>query len=41
MTNVDHPAPPPPSGPVPYDKPFALALLADMLRIRRLEEMNR
>ncbi|MDO8931268.1 MAG: pyruvate dehydrogenase (acetyl-transferring) E1 component subunit alpha [Rhodocyclaceae bacterium] len=38
MTNVDHPAPPPPSGPVPYDKPFALALLADMLRIRRLEE---
>jgi pyruvate dehydrogenase E1 component alpha subunit len=35
---VDHPAPPPPSGPVPYDKTFALKLLADMLRIRRLEE---
>ena len=35
---VDHPAPPPPSGPVPYDKAFAAALLADMLRIRRLEE---
>ncbi len=36
--SIDHPAPPPPSGPVPYDKPLALALLADMLRIRRLEE---
>ena len=35
---VDHPAPPPPAGPVPYAKPFALKLLADMLRIRRLEE---
>ncbi|HUY04094.1 MAG TPA: pyruvate dehydrogenase (acetyl-transferring) E1 component subunit alpha [Rhodocyclaceae bacterium] len=35
---IDHPAPPPPSGPVPYDKPFALTLLTDMLRIRRLEE---
>jgi len=33
-----HPAPPPPSGSVPYDKPFALTLLRDMLRIRRLEE---
>lgn len=35
---VDHPAPPPPSGPVPYEKAFALKLLTDMLRIRRLEE---
>lgn len=30
--------PAPPSGPVPWDKPFALGLLSDMLRIRRLEE---
>lgn len=30
--------PSPPSGPVPWDKPFALAVLADMLRIRRMEE---
>jgi pyruvate dehydrogenase E1 component alpha subunit len=30
--------PPPPSGPVPYPKAFALRLLTDMLRIRRLEE---
>ncbi len=30
--------PPPPSGPVPWDKEFALAMLADMLRIRRMEE---
>ncbi|MDP1650125.1 MAG: pyruvate dehydrogenase (acetyl-transferring) E1 component subunit alpha [Rubrivivax sp.] len=30
--------PPPPSGPVPWDKAFALARLADMLRIRRMEE---
>jgi pyruvate dehydrogenase E1 component alpha subunit len=29
---------PPPSGPVPYAKEFALALLHDMQRIRRLEE---
>jgi pyruvate dehydrogenase E1 component alpha subunit len=29
---------PPPSGPVPYEREFALELLADMLRIRRLEE---
>jgi len=35
---IEHPAPPPPSGPVPWDKDFAQALLADMLRIRRLEE---
>lgn len=35
---IDHPAPPPPAGPVPYDKSFAHALLRDMLRIRRLEE---
>lgn len=35
---VDHPAPLPPSGPVPYEKDFALGLLRDMLRVRRLEE---
>jgi pyruvate dehydrogenase E1 component alpha subunit len=29
---------PPPTGPVPYDKEFALRLLTDMVRIRRLEE---
>ena len=28
----------PPSGPVPWDKTFALAVLSDMLRIRRMEE---
>lgn len=38
MSAVEHPAPPPPAGPVPYDKAFAHRLLADMLRIRRLEE---
>jgi pyruvate dehydrogenase E1 component alpha subunit len=31
---------PPPSGPVPYGRELALALLADMLRIRRLEEKS-
>ncbi len=30
--------PPPPAGPVPYPREFAHTLLADMLRIRRLEE---
>ncbi|MBE0473440.1 pyruvate dehydrogenase (acetyl-transferring) E1 component subunit alpha [Rhodoferax sp.] len=30
--------PKPPSGPVPWDKPLAHAMLADMLRIRRMEE---
>lgn len=30
--------PPPPTGAVPWDKAFALAMLADMLRIRRMEE---
>ncbi|MFN8839572.1 MAG: thiamine pyrophosphate-dependent enzyme, partial [Burkholderiales bacterium] len=30
--------PPPPGGPVPWDKPFALKLLADMVRIRQMEE---
>jgi pyruvate dehydrogenase E1 component alpha subunit len=30
--------PAPPSGPVPYQREFALRLLADMLRIRRMEE---
>ena len=29
---------PPPSGPVPYVRDYALRLLADMLRIRRMEE---
>ena len=29
---------PPPAGPVPYEQDYALALLADMLRIRRMEE---
>ncbi|QBY55756.1 MULTISPECIES: pyruvate dehydrogenase (acetyl-transferring) E1 component subunit alpha [Cupriavidus] len=38
MMDIEHPAPPPPSGPVPYDKAFALTLLRDMVRIRRLEE---
>ncbi len=32
------PVPAPPSGPVPWDKAFALAVLAGMLRIRRMEE---
>ncbi|HJV26768.1 MAG TPA: pyruvate dehydrogenase (acetyl-transferring) E1 component subunit alpha [Aromatoleum sp.] len=31
---------PPPSGPVPYAADFALHLLTDMLRIRRLEEKS-
>jgi pyruvate dehydrogenase E1 component alpha subunit len=30
--------PAPPSGPVPWEKHFALSMLADMLRIRRMEE---
>jgi len=30
--------PAPPSGPVPWDAPFALARLHDMLRVRRMEE---
>ncbi len=30
--------PPPPHGPVPWEKPFAHAMLSDMLRIRRMEE---
>jgi len=34
----DFQVPAPPTGPVPWDKAFALALLADMLRIRRMEE---
>ena len=29
---------PPPSGPIPFPREFALRLLADMVRIRRLEE---
>ena len=29
---------PPPSGPVPFERDFALKLLKDMLRIRRMEE---
>ncbi len=31
---------PPPSGPVPYEREFAVRLLHDMLRIRRLEEKS-
>ena len=30
--------PPPPNGPVQWEKDFALSLLSDMLRIRRMEE---
>jgi len=30
--------PPPPAGPVPWDAPFASRILADMLRVRRMEE---
>jgi len=36
----NHPAPAPPTGPVPYGREFALRLLSDMLRIRRLEEKS-
>lgn len=35
---IDHPPPPPPSGPVPWDAVQARRRLADMVRIRRLEE---
>jgi len=35
-----HPAPPPPAGAVPYAPELSLALLSDMLRIRRLEEKS-
>ena len=35
---MNMPVPPPPSGPVPYSRDLSLELLADMLRIRRLEE---
>jgi pyruvate dehydrogenase E1 component alpha subunit len=38
MNEVVHPAPPPPAGPVPFAADLSSALLADMLRIRRLEE---
>jgi pyruvate dehydrogenase E1 component alpha subunit len=34
------PVAPPPAGPVPYPRALSLALLADMLRIRRLEEKS-
>lgn len=34
----DFKVPAPPTGPVPWEKSFALAMLADMLRIRRMEE---
>jgi pyruvate dehydrogenase E1 component alpha subunit len=37
---IEHRAPPPPAGPVPWDKDFALKLLADMVRIRRMEEKS-
>jgi pyruvate dehydrogenase E1 component alpha subunit len=36
----DHHAAAPPSGPVPWDKAFTLKLLADMVRIRRMEEKS-
>ncbi|MFN3884417.1 MAG: pyruvate dehydrogenase (acetyl-transferring) E1 component subunit alpha [Rhodocyclaceae bacterium] len=35
---IEHRPPPPPSGPVPWQKDFALRMLADMVRIRRMEE---
>jgi pyruvate dehydrogenase E1 component alpha subunit len=35
---LEHPPPPPPAGPVPLTAEVAAALLADMLRIRRMEE---
>jgi pyruvate dehydrogenase E1 component alpha subunit len=35
---TDFEVPPPPTGPVPWDKLFALAMLSDLLRIRRMEE---
>jgi pyruvate dehydrogenase E1 component alpha subunit len=34
----EYKVPAPPSGPVRWDKPFALAMLRDMLRVRRMEE---
>jgi len=37
---TDHHAAAPPAGPVPWDKAFALKLLADMVRIRRMEEKS-
>ena len=37
---VEHRAAPPPTGPVPWHKEFALRLLADMVRIRRMEEKS-
>ncbi len=40
MSAVPPAVPPPPSGPVPYDREHALALLADMVRIRRMEEKS-
>ena len=36
MSDLQVPAPP--TGPVPWNKQFALAMLSDMLRIRRMEE---
>lgn len=38
VASVGATLPAPPSGPVPWDKPFARAVLVDMLRIRRMEE---
>jgi pyruvate dehydrogenase E1 component alpha subunit len=35
-----HVAPPPPSGVIPYVPELSIALLTDMLRIRRLEEKS-
>lgn len=36
----DFKVPAPPTGPVPWEKQFALTMLADMLRIRRMEEKS-
>jgi pyruvate dehydrogenase E1 component alpha subunit len=38
--SVDHRAAAPPTGPVPWNKDFALKLLTDMVRIRRMEEKS-
>ncbi|OHC62253.1 MAG: pyruvate dehydrogenase (acetyl-transferring) E1 component subunit alpha [Rhodocyclales bacterium GWA2_65_19] len=37
---TDHHAAAPPAGPVPWEKDFALRLLGDMVRIRRMEEKS-
>ena len=37
-TAAEPAVPPPPAGPVPFERPLALGLLHDMLRVRRMEE---